>query len=88
MNKLENARLTIEEIDKQFTELFEKRFKAVKDVIEYKKENNIPIFDEKREAYLMTKNLGYIKNDSLKKYYEDFLLNMFRISKEYQKDLL
>ncbi|MCI6273015.1 MAG: chorismate mutase [Erysipelotrichaceae bacterium] len=88
MNKLENARLTIEEIDKQFTELFEKRFEAVKDVIEYKKENNIPIFDEKREAYLLAKNLGYIKNDSLKKYYEDFLLNMFRISKEYQKDLL
>lgn len=88
MNKLENARLTIEEIDKQFTELFEKRFEAVKDVIEYKKENNIPIFDEKREAYLLAKNLGYIKNDSLKKYYEDFLLNMLRISKEYQKDLL
>ena len=88
MNKLENARLIIEEIDKQFIELFEKRFEAVKDVIEYKKENSIQIFDEKREEYLLTKNLGYIKNEELKKYYKDFLMNMFRISKEYQKDLL
>ncbi len=88
MNKLEKARTEIEAVDKELVKLFEKRFLAVRDVLEYKKENNLPVFDEKREEYLLEKNTGYLKNNNLKKYYEEFLKAMFKVSKDYQKDLL
>lgn len=88
MNELEKARLEIEETDKKLVILFEKRFMAVKKVVEYKKKNNLPIFDEEREKYLLDKNLSYLNDKSLESYYYEFLLKMFAISKDYQKDLL
>lgn len=88
MNKLEKARLTIEEIDLELVKLFEKRFEAIKDVIEYKIEKGLPVFDSQREEYLLNKNLGYLKNKGLERYYKEFLSAMFKISKDYQNDLL
>ena len=38
MNSLQNARRTIEKIDAEMAELFEKRMKAAEIVAEYKKE--------------------------------------------------
>ena len=43
MNKLEQARINIDDIDTKIIELFEKRMDTVKDVIKFKIENNIPI---------------------------------------------
>lgn len=86
-SKLEKARLLIEEIDKEMVELFEKRFKAVKDVIDFKKENNMDITDSSREEFLINKNLGYLKDKALEKYYVEFLKNMFVVSKKYQSDI-
>ncbi len=87
MNKLEKARLSIEEIDKEMVELFEKRFNAVKDVIEYKKENNLPINDSSREEFLINKNLGFLQDKALEKYYIEFIKSMFIVSKKYQLDI-
>ncbi|NLC96814.1 MAG: chorismate mutase [Erysipelotrichaceae bacterium] len=87
MNKLEQARLTIEEVDKEMVELFEKRFKAVKDVIDYKIENNLSINDTGREEFLINKNLGYLQDKALEKYYIEFLQNIFIVSKKYQSDI-
>ena len=83
MNKLEKARATIEEVDKEMVALFEKRFKAIKDVIEYKLENNLPINDSGREEYLIEKNLTYLIDKDLEEYYVSFLKEMFIISKFY-----
>ena len=47
MNKLEESRIKIDEIDTKMRELFEARMEAVRGVAEYKKENAMPIFDEK-----------------------------------------
>ena len=52
MNNLQNARRTIEKIDAEMAELFEKRMKAAEVVAEFKKENALPIEDKKREAEL------------------------------------
>ena len=56
MNNLQNARRTIEKIDAEMAELFEKRMKAAETVAEFKKENALPIEDKKREAELTAKN--------------------------------
>ncbi len=88
MNKLERARLEINRIDKEMARLFQERMKAVEGVIEYKLENNMEILDSNREKEVIEKNLLLIEEKKYEKYYLDFIKNMMRISKEYQKDIL
>ncbi len=88
MNKIEEKRLIINDIDQKMVELFEKRMEAVKEIALYKKENKLPIFDEEREKALIEKNLSYLKNQELKEYYLEFEKALLKESKEYQKKLL
>lgn len=88
MNKLERARIEINRIDNEIAKLFQERMKAVEDVIEYKIENNIEILDSGREKEVIEKNIALLENKKYEKYYMDFLTNVMRISKEYQKDIL
>ena len=85
MNKLENARNKINQIDKEIAKLFEERMNAVKEVIEYKEENNLNIFDETREQEVIKRNLDLINNDQLKPYFEEYLISSMNISKKYQQ---
>lgn len=88
MNKLERARIEINRIDKEIAKLFQERMKVVEDVIEYKIENNMEILDSGREKEVIEKNIALLENKKYEKYYMDFLTNVMRISKEYQKDIL
>ena len=88
MKKLEICRDLIDSIDSQIIELYEKRMEVVKDVIEYKIENDLPIYDQNRESLMLEKNLSKIKNEKYKKYYSDVLKGFLKASKEYQKDIL
>ena len=63
MNKLEESRIKIDEIDTKIIELFEERMTTVLEVIKYKIENNIPVLDSNREAAMLNKNLDKIKNE-------------------------
>lgn len=87
MNKLENARIEINKIDKEMAKLFEQRMKAVEDVIEYKIENNMDIFDSSREKEIIEKNTKLLENDKYSKYYVEFIENLMNISKKYQKKI-
>ena len=60
---LDEARIEIDDVDKQMAKLFERRMKAVEDVIKYKIENNKPIFDASREKDVIAKNVARIEND-------------------------
>lgn len=88
MNKLEKARENINRIDREIAKLFEERMREVEDVISYKVENNLEILDSGREKEVIERNSKLLKNEKLKEYYVDFLENMMRISKEYQKNIL
>ena len=88
MNKLEQARLIINEVDLKMIELFKERMKAALMVAEYKKENNLPVLDKAREEALINKNVSYLNDKELEKYYLTFLEGMLTASKDYQKDLM
>ena len=88
MNKLEKARQTINICDENISRHFEDRMHAVEDVIAFKMENNLPIFDAGREKEVIEKNLAKIKDEKLKPYYRDMLVQLMRISKEYQNAIL
>ena len=88
MADLQKARMIINEVDEKIAHNFEERMKAVEEVIAYKIENHLPIFDSKREEEVIQRNLDKISDETLKPYYKDLLIQIMRISKEYQKEIL
>ncbi len=84
LNKLEEARKIINEIDANMAELFVKRMRAAELVYEYKKEFGLPILDEKREEAVISKNSALIEDEVLRGYYIDYLKNMMSLSRAYQ----
>ena len=82
---LEEIRSRIDYIDRKLVELIEERLEIVREVALYKKENNMKIFDRKREEEVVYKNLSNVKNEELKHYIEIILKDIMDSSKEYQK---
>ena len=88
MNKLEQARLIINEVDSKMIELFKERMAAARMVAEHKKENNLPVLDKAREEALIKKNIELLNDKELEQYYLTFLEGVLTASKDYQKDLI
>lgn len=86
-NKLEKARVEIDRIDGEMARLFEERLQAVEDVIAYKMENDMPIFDGARETDVIARNLERIEKEEYKDKYEEFIRFVMSQSKRYQKSL-
>lgn len=86
--ELDEVRKNINQVDASIASLFEKRMHLVEEVIKYKMEHNLPIFDEKREIEVLNKNLSLIEDENLKKYFKEFLIDMMNVSKKYQKEIL
>lgn len=84
MNKLEEARKIINEVDAEMAALFVKRMKAVEVVYEHKREFGLPILDAKREADVVEKNSALVEDSVLKGYYIDYLKQMMALSRAYQ----
>ncbi len=82
-----DARIEIDEIDKQMAQLFEKRMDSVKKVIAYKLQNNLPILDSQREQAVIEKNTAYVTNCEYVDYYKEFIQNLMQLSKQYQNYL-
>ena len=87
MEKLKICRDLIDSIDEKIIELYEQRMDVVKEVIEYKLENNISISDSSRENKMLENNLKKIKNEEYKKYYKDILDGYLKASKRMQEDI-
>ncbi len=88
MTDLEKARIEINQADEMIAKAFEKRMLAVQQVALYKQQHNLPVFDKTREDEVIKKNLAKIKCNDFQSYYNDLLVNIMRISKEYQCALL
>jgi monofunctional chorismate mutase len=88
MNKLEQARLIINEVDSKMVELFKERMNAARMVAEHKKENNLPVLDKAREEALIKKNIELLNDKELEQYYLTFLEGMLTASKDFQKELI
>lgn len=87
MNLLEEARLKIDQIDKEMAKLYEQRMDAVKDVITYKIQNDLPVYDGSREQRILLKNSKYIQNPDYEPYYIDFMKSVMNNSKDFQRSL-
>lgn len=88
MNKLEQARKEINNVDKQIVKLFEKRMMAVEKIAKYKIANNLPILDSSREKQLLKKNLSLFSKKKYAKYYKDVFTGFLKASKSMQRKLI
>lgn len=89
MNDLDDLRKDINEIDKELTNLFEKRMNTVLKIAQYKKENNLPVLNQDRENEVIKNNLKYLDKDKFKESLEEFFKQLMSISRECQsKELL
>ena len=86
--RLELDRQQIDEIDAQLAELFEKRFEIVRDIIDYKVENRLPILDDSREKQIIETNVSRIKDDDKQIYFRRFYTSMLELSRDFQDDIL
>ena len=84
MSDLAKIRLEINEIDKEMAALFERRMKAVEAVASYKRENGLPILDEKRELQVIERNCAYVSDETIRGYYAAFIGETMKISRAYQ----
>ena len=80
------ARKNIDKIDEELIFLFEKRMKISAEIAQYKRENNLPVFDEKREIEILKKIDATAENE-LKIYTENLYKKIFEISRSYQDKL-
>lgn len=88
MNKLDEARIQINEIDQKMADLFAARMKAVEQVAAYKMERGLPILDTSREEEVIRRNAAYMDNEALKSYYVNFLKYNMTLSRSYQRRLM
>ena len=72
-DKLQEAREIINRVDKEMAALFEERMRAAEAVADYKRERGLEIYDKRREDELIERNGKYIKDDSVRAYYVNFL---------------
>jgi len=85
---MEDLRNRIDIIDQSIQNLFLERMQVVKQIALYKKENNLPIFDEKREKEIIENSVNEIDNLELKDLYEEFYKEIINISKKYQERII
>jgi len=83
MDKLKEYRQEIEKVDEQLIKLISQRMELSKKIGEYKKENNLPIFDPSREEELKNKNILLVKEEYREAYKEVFE-TILKVSKNVQ----
>lgn len=87
-DRLDRARLIINEVDGEMAKLFERRMEAAKLVAAYKQDHGMPILDARREEEVILRNSGKIEDEVLRGHYTNFLRSTMAVSRAYQRQLI
>lgn len=85
MAELKNYRDTIDQLDRELVRLFVERMIVVDSIAEYKKKNNLPVYDKGRESEVLDKVKSYTENESFKEPVARLFTCIMEISKDMQK---
>lgn len=88
MKDLQEIRERIDEIDAQLVSLVQERMKCASDVADYKRENNMPIYDKKREDSKLKTLSGMVDDSFTKRSIKEIFRQLMSISRKYQYQLL
>ena len=84
---INGLRQEIDSIDKQLTELFEKRMKTAAEIAAYKKENGLAVYDRERERKVFNK-VTEMTSPEIQNYTKTLYQTIFDLSRSYQKKLM
>ena len=84
---LDQLRTQIDDIDTQITDLFKQRMEIALDVAKYKKENGLPVLNDRREKEVLHKISEQI-GEPLDSYARLLFNTMFDASRSYQNNYL
>ena len=87
MEDLNSLRGQLNNVDEKLVEAFEKRMEIVFKIGEYKRKNNIPVLDQRREEEVINKNLLLLRNKNLSEALKKLYIQIMNISKEEQKKI-
>ena len=85
---LDEARQSINAIDRQMAELFVQRMAAASTVAAYKAEHGLPILDKEREEQVIRQNAARIDDDAIRSHYVTFQRETMAVSRAYQAEIL
>lgn len=85
MEDISLIRQEIDNIDKELTQLFERRMAISKDVAEYKRANGLPVLNLKREEEVIQKAINSLENKVFAPYVSELYTHIMELSKRYQK---
>ncbi len=80
----EQEREHIDHIDQHIVALFEERMQIIGTIAQTKKDNDIEVLDEEREAQIMEQVTSYLKDETLTSGLQDLYKELFRISRQRQ----
>ena len=83
-NKLENLRKEIDKIDSEIIQLLAKRFKVVKQIGVFKKENKLDVIDNRRFKKVLEKVANIAEKQGISK---DFINDIYNIIHAYSCEL-
>lgn len=88
MDRLEDIRKRINEIDAQIAALFEQRMLESRNVVGYKMEKGLSITDPVREKEVISRNSALVRDDTIREYYMNFAQELMSLSRAYQERMM
>lgn len=88
MNDLDTLRDIIDQCDLEIVKAIEKRFSTVKEVVQYKADNKLEIYQPSREKEVLEKVNSYLDSKEFSEELKSLYIHIMKISKEIQKKQL
>lgn len=82
---MEEYRKEINSIDEELVKLLERRFNVVLKIGQYKKENHLPVYDEKREKMVIENCVTMLENKNYSRNIEDVYHKIMDTCKDLEK---
>lgn len=83
--ELDKVRIEINAIDKEMVKLLEKRFNLVLQIGQYKKDNDLPVYDAGREKKVIENCVNNLENKMYSKHIETIYKQIMNTCKELEK---
>ena len=84
---LKQIRAEIDQIDRQLVDLLEQRMNRITEVVQYKKEKQLPILDQGREQQVLAKVECLVKDRQYTRTVQKQFQDIMKRSKEYQSEV-
>lgn len=89
MDKIEKIRKQIDRVDRVLITALGERMSVMPDIAEYKKEHNVPVFQEKREQEIMKRLKKMAGDYNLNgSFVEEIFLSIFNEAKRIQQEVI